>query len=364
MPLDERGGVSASPDQFDATASRAPLPGALRFLGPPLALGYGCAVGVRNAWCDRRPPRRVDRPVVSVGNLSAGGTGKTPVVAWLAEQILAAGRHPAIAMRGYKARRDAKGDEQLEHETRLPGVPVVAHPDRFAALSRFLPAHREIDVILLDDGFQHRRLHRDLDIVLIDALRSPFEDAMLPHGYLREPVESLRRADVIALTRVDLAAQEALADLRSLIERLVGEAPLVEFASTWSGVDSTDFAEPREASWLRGRSFVALCGIGHPEAFLAMIGRAGANLADTIILPDHARYDAALLADAARRAAGTDGLLTTAKDWVKIEPLMTPHAIHIAVHRPRLEMRPVRGGETLVDRVLCLLAELERRDGR
>jgi len=345
---------SRQSDGPDLAARRGPLPRALRFLGPPLAFAYRGLVAARNGWWDRRKPRRLDRPVISIGNLSAGGTGKTPIVAWIAEQLQRAGRLPAIAMRGYKARAGGKSDEQREHESRLPGVHVIADPDRYAALSRFLPEHPHIDAILLDDGFQHRRLHRDLDIVLIDALRSPFDDAMLPHGYLREPVESLRRADVIALTRVDLAAEEALADLRSLIERLVGEEPLVEFASAWSRIDSTDAAEPREASWLRGRSFVAMCGIGHPEAFLAMIGRAGAVIVDTIILPDHASYDAAILADAAQRAAGTDGLLTTAKDWVKIEPLMQHHPLNVALHRPRLEMQPVRGGDALKRRILAL----------
>lgn len=335
--------------------TRGPLPGALRPLGAPLALGYRVAVAARNAWWDRATPRRVDRPVVSVGNLSAGGTGKTPVVAWLAEQLLRAGHQPAIAMRGYKSRRGSPSDEQLEHESRQPGIPVVAHPDRFAALSRFLPAHREIDAVILDDGFQHRRLHRDLDLVLIDALRSPFEDHLLPAGYLREPVGNLRRADVIALTRVDLAAEDALADLRASIARAAGAPPAVEFAATWSRVDSTDAAEPRTVDWLRGRTFTAMCGVGRPEAFLAMAGRAGAHLADTIILPDHARYDAALLGRTARRAAERDGLLTTAKDWVKIEPLMKTLPFNVAVHRPRLEMVALRGGEALVGRILKLL---------
>ncbi len=359
--------VNASPRQFDArgaASSRTPLPAALRFLGVPLSLGYGCAVGIRNAWRDRRPGRRVGRPVVSVGNLSAGGTGKTPVVAWLAEELLRRGHRPAIAMRGYKASRGGKSDEQLEHESRLPGVPVVARPDRFVALRRFLPTRHEIDIVLLDDGFQHRQLHRDFDLVLVDSLRSPFNDALLPRGYLREPVENLRRADAIALTRTDLAGEEDLADLRSHLRRLTGAEPLAEFAASWSRVDSTNAAEPRDASWLRGRRFVALCGIGRPEAFLAMIGRAGAHLADTILLPDHARYDARLLREAAERAGGTEGLLTTAKDWVKIEPLMQQHRLQVAMHRPRFEMRPVRGGDALLGRVLGLLAAAEDRDGR
>lgn len=334
----------------------SPLPRPLRFLGWPLSAAYASVVARRNRYWERHAPARVDRPVISVGNLSAGGTGKTPMVSWLATQLTQAGHKPAIAMRGYKSRRHQKSDEQLEHEARLATVPVIADPDRCAAITHYLDQHHDIDVILLDDGFQHRQLHRDLDIVLIDALRSPFNDAVLPRGYLREPVSSLARAHVVALTRTDLLRHDALGALRSEISQIVGEPPRVEFRSIWTRVDSSDAEQPRDVNWLKGRTFIALCGIGHPDAFLAMAGRASARLADTIILRDHATYHASMLKDAARHAANTDGILTTAKDWTKIEPLLKHHRIDAVFHRPRLEFEPERGGDWLIKRIRNIIS--------
>ncbi len=334
-----------------SAAPGSPLPRPLRFLGRPLSAVYASVIARRNRYWERHAPARVDRPVISVGNLSAGGTGKTPMVSWLASQLAKAGHQPAIAMRGYKAGRDQKSDEQLEHEARLATVPVLADPDRFAAITRYLHLHADTDVILLDDGFQHRQLHRDLDIVLIDALRSPFDDAVLPRGYLREPVSNLARAHVIALTRTDLLRHDALGALRSEISQIAGEPPRLEFRSVWTRVDSSDADQPRDVNWLKDRTFVALCGIGHPDAFLAMAGRAGAQLTDTIILRDHATYHASMLKEAARQAANTDGILTTAKDWTKIEPLLKHHRLNAVFHRPRLDFEPERGGEWLIARI-------------
>ena len=340
-----------------AAGPPSPLPRPVRFLGPPLPADYGHLEAQRNRHRERHASARARRPVISVGNLSAGGTGKTPVVSWLAGRLLAAGHRPAIAMRGYKARRGRKSDEQLEHEARLPGVPVLADPDRRAAIEACLAQHEEIDVILLDDGFQHRQLHRDLDIVLVDALRSPFDDALLPRGYLREPVAGLARAHVVALTRSDLVTEGTLASLRSDISQLVGTPPHVEFRSAWARIDSSDADEPREINWLKGRSFIALCGIGHPAAFIAMAQRAGARLVQTIIRRDHTTYRHRFLADLARRAGGTDGVLTTAKDWVKIEPLLRQHRIRLAVHRPYLEFDVVRGGDWLIERIEAIIEQ-------
>ncbi|MHC4129055.1 MAG: tetraacyldisaccharide 4'-kinase, partial [Planctomycetota bacterium] len=179
-----------------------PLPGYLGALAVPASWLYGLAVAVRNrrfAHGDR--VTAVGVPVVSVGNITAGGAGKTPTVTWMAAWLRAAGHNPAIAMRGYMARPDEPGDEQQEHVARLPDIHVVADPDRVGALRAFLPAHPDVDCVLLDDGFQHRHLHRDLDLVLIDATRDTMTDRLLPRGYLREPLSNLRRADAVVVTR-------------------------------------------------------------------------------------------------------------------------------------------------------------------
>ena len=140
-------------------------------------------------------------PVVSVGNLSVGGTGKSPFTRRLAEAIIASGGKPAIALRGYRSRSTGGSDEAREYEDSLPDVPILVGADRARTiLSALESAPGSFDCVVLDDGFQHRRLHRDLDIVLVDSSRSDVFGDLLPNGWLREPVTALSRADCVALT--------------------------------------------------------------------------------------------------------------------------------------------------------------------
>jgi tetraacyldisaccharide 4'-kinase len=165
---------------------------------------YTAAVNWRNRRFDgpHSAVRRVGVPVVSVGNLTLGGTGKTPMVEWIANWLVQRNVRVAIVSRGYGAAAADKNDEALELEQALAGVPHVQNPDRVAgaltAVERF-----GVELILLDDGFQHRRLARDLDVVLLDAT-APFGfEHVFPRGMLREPVRGLQRADVVCLTRAD-----------------------------------------------------------------------------------------------------------------------------------------------------------------
>ena len=142
-------------------------------------------------------------PVISIGNLTLGGTGKTPMVQHAASVLMDAGHRPAIVLRGYGARRGEDSDEAMEHRAALPGVPVMAQPDRVAALATLRRTHPEVDVVLLDDGFQHRFVKRCSDIVLIDARRVLDEERVLPAGRLREPLASLARATDVVVTHAD-----------------------------------------------------------------------------------------------------------------------------------------------------------------
>lgn len=340
----------------DATAAPGPLP---RWLAPVGWIGapiYAAAVARRNRRFDTVVPKRLPLPVISVGNLSAGGTGKTPTVAWIIETLRGAGHRPLIAMRGYKATPGAKSDEQLEHEERYPDVPVIAHPDRHAAVSRFLAEHGggDHDAIVLDDGFQHRVLHRDLDLVLIDAMRPPDRDALLPLGFLREPVESLRRAHGVLLTRIDHASDEAVATLRGNVSRWHGRAPLAEFTAEWAALDSDAWADPQPPAWLRGRRIAVACAIGHPAAFLSMVERHRATVVERLIERDHASFNPILLQRfvAHARSAGAAAVLVTAKDWVKMRTLPAARQMAIPFVRARLELIPTRGGEELRRAVL------------
>ncbi len=310
---------SAEPDR---SPTRLPA-----WITRPLSRVYGWEVGRRNRRWDRGVGvTRLDRPVISVGNLSAGGTGKTPMVRWVVGALQEMGHRPAVAMRGYKARPGRPSDEEREHREALPGVPVIAQPDRAAGL-RTLFESREgagVDCVVLDDGFQHRRLARDLDIVLVDASRPPDRDALLPLGYLREPPASLRRAHACALTHAELVSPEEVdrlaADLR---DRLPDQAPVAVAEHRWTGLKraGSGGGEAPGVDWLSGRRVVAVCAIGHPEGFLQGLERAGARVAGSLVLPDHDPYGPG----AVRRlenlveSSRPEAVVMTAKDLAKLE---------------------------------------------
>ncbi len=282
----------------------------------PLVPPYWLGLRVKNALYDLglRRVRRLGWPVVSVGSLSAGGAGKTPVVLMLAELLARQGVAVDVLSRGYgrgsgvveevDAAGDAGrfGDEPLEMARR--GVRIFVGAERFEAgrvaegkVKAGPPPAAKDDkqraVHLLDDGFQHRRLGRDLDVVLLTL--EDRRDFLVPGGNLREPLASLRRADVV-LVREDEAAE------------LVGAIPVG--VATW--VIRRELALPVETPG----KLLAFCGIARPEGFFAMLP----ELAGTRFFPDHHAYSAedfALLVSAARHV-GADGFVTTAKDAVKI----------------------------------------------
>jgi tetraacyldisaccharide 4'-kinase len=258
--------------------------------------------------------------VVSVGNLTLGGTGKTPLVAWVAGRCVAAGRRPAIVSRGYGAARGQTSDEAAELALVLPAVPHVADRDRVAAAAEAMA--RGADAIVLDDGFQHRRLARDLDIVAVDAT-DPFGCGhIFPRGLLREPLAGLRRAHAIVLTRADAVD----ADRRRALMAALGDICRRSGPQVWAEAThaprrlrtATNEHLPLDA--LRGRPVAAFCGIGNPAAFRLALERLGADLIDFKTYPDHHAYsaaDAAALVSWAT-AARADLVVTTLKDLVKV----------------------------------------------
>lgn len=304
----------------------------------PLSALFGLGVGLRNRLYDRSvlPVRRLPVPVISVGNLTAGGTGKTPAVAFLARLLLSGGRRPGVLSRGYGARADgALSDENLLLREALPEVPLRQDPDRFRA-GRALLDEEGADCLLLDDGFQHRRLHRDLDLLLVDATAPRGGGRLLPAGLLREPLASASRASLVVLTRsgqVDAAAREALkAEVRSW--GYEGEV----LASSMR--PRTLFGPGgRELSWLRDRSVFLFSGVGNPASFRRTAESLGVQVAGEERFADHHAYtreDAARLSLRAGRA-GAACLLTTVKDWVKIRAWMPDApppflALDIAMH--------------------------------
>ncbi|USN99013.1 MAG: tetraacyldisaccharide 4'-kinase [Phycisphaeraceae bacterium] len=295
----------------------------------------------------------IDRPVISVGNLSVGGTGKTPMVSLIVRWLLDAGLRPVIAMRGYAARAGLS-DEAAEYGARFgDDAPVVAQPDRLEGLLRLFAgeAGRGVNVVVLDDGFQHRRIARAFDLVLIDASRDPFLDRCLPAGWLREPVEALSRASAVVLTHTELTSRGNLDLLGKRVASRTGRGPIAEAEHAWKGLLDAGGVE-RPVTWLRGKRVAVVCAIGHPDAFTRAVERAtGVPPAHELVLRDHDPYRPTIIDRIVTMASGCDAIVTTEKDWVKLARA-PGNRWPCPVIRPTLELRLARGGEALRDRVL------------
>jgi tetraacyldisaccharide 4'-kinase len=288
----------------------------------PLALAYGFAVARRNARFDRGVGvHRADVPVISVGNITVGGTGKTPLTMLVVQHLLDLGRKPAIVTRGYAARPGQTADEVLEYRSELPGVPIAVDADRVAAAARAVREHA--DCIVLDDGFQHRRLARDLDIVLVDATNPWGGGSLLPAGRLREPKSSLGRAGVIVLTRRNLVDERRAGQLERELRKLApARVPILaatQDAANLIGLDGSA-AAPQS---LADRCVMPACGIGNPGAFVTALQPLVGRLVEGVFFRDHHPYTSLdvrrLVEAAAQRDADT--IVVTRKDWVKLAPL-------------------------------------------
>lgn len=302
------------------------LPGVIT---TPLSWLYRIGITHRNKGFDAgRGVTKLDRPVISIGNLSTGGTGKTPMVHLVARILIEHGHHPVIAMRGYGAKPGEKGDEQREHELALPGIPIVAQPDRLAGLRQLFVGERgsDIDCVILDDGFQHRRIERDLDIVLIDVSRPPRLDALLPKGHLREPVESLSRAGLVVLTHCELRDHATIEELVSeLTVHLDKGVVILKSSHSWA---SCLVYTRTDEGWqtvrtgvndLQGRSLYLICGIGNAEAFEQMAIAHGVSITGSTKLQDHTLIPQSLIDEITQTENSQISMsfFMTRKDWVK-----------------------------------------------
>jgi tetraacyldisaccharide 4'-kinase len=283
---------------------------------------YGWAVRARNGLFDRgwKHSEKAGVPVISVGNLTVGGTGKTPCVEYVARRLREWDRQVAILSRGYGNDR-GPNDEALVLEENLPDVPHLQDADR-VALAKIAVTELESDALVLDDGFQHRRLARDLDIVLIDATEPWGYGYLLPRGLLREPASGLKRAGVIVLTRCDQVDAASLTRLREQTAKLAPLAPIVETShrpAHW--IDAQRQTRPLE--YLRGKKALAFCGIGNPDAFRKTLEGLGVTIEGEGFraFPDHHPYgrtDVEALRNWARQEATEGVVVTTQKDLVKL----------------------------------------------
>jgi tetraacyldisaccharide 4'-kinase len=281
---------------------------------------FTAAVDWRNRRYDRGHATsiRVGVPVVSVGNVTLGGTGKTPVVEWVARWFHERGQRPAIVSRGYGGKPGEENDEARVLAANLPEVPRVQNPDRVAGAERAIAEH-SAQRIVLDDGFQHRRLARDLDLVLLDALEPFGWGHVVPRGTLREPLAGLGRADFILLSRADLVSAEERDRIRREAARYAPEAGWAEVVHRPRALVSAQGRE-QELSSLRDRPVAAFCGLGNPAGFRRTLEGLGCRVNDFRAMPDHHPYPPKDLDQLGVWAGGQpiEAVLCTQKDLVKI----------------------------------------------
>lgn len=283
------------------------------------SLGYSLGVRWRNRRFDRGGGASVPVPVVSIGNLTLGGTGKTPCVERVAQFFRERDVRPVILSRGYGG-SGGPNDEALVLEENLPDVPHLQGPDRLA-LARTAVEELEAELLVLDDGFQHRRLGRDLDVVLIDATNPWGYGYLTPRGLLREPPAALKRAGAVVITKRSQVGPGELAAIRDRIRHLAGSScPVVEADHApvaWQRPGGDDIPPER----LAGRVAAAFCGLGRPESFRRTLSELRIEPRLWREFPDHHAYTRADVDDLRRWAAGLppEGVVvTTQKDAVKL----------------------------------------------
>jgi len=285
-----------------------------RILGVP----YCLAMKLRNLLysCGIRKSYESPIPVICVGNITTGGTGKTPMTVLVTSLLGRLGRNPAILTRGYMATGGFSDEAVLLKQ--LTGAEVIVNPDRAAGAVE--AESRGADTVVMDDGFQHLRLSRNLDIVLVDASRPFGNGACLPAGRLREPLSGLRRAGIIVITRSDQVDPDTLEKLEKTIAVLAPGIPIV------TAVHRPEFVTGPEGGrlpleFLEDRKSFLFCGLGNADSFFKTAESAGAKIAGTLKFPDHADYDPRAVSRLNNVAGETDAevLFTTQKDAIKLD---------------------------------------------
>ena len=289
--------------------------GALRLV----SRGYSLAVALRNLAYDIRLLRahKVNAAVISVGNITAGGTGKTPLVIWLCNYLSEKSLSCAILTRGYKSAPGKLTDEPAILAKSCPDARVIINADRVAGAQK-ATLENAFDVLVMDDGFQHRRLARDIDILTIDAT-CPFGFGyLLPAGLLREPVKNIKRSDIVVITRSDQVAGSVMDEIEGTIKKI---APEILIAKTICRYPCAVGMKGRSMTMneLRSGKVFVFCGIGNPDAFTGQLARCGMTVTGSRLYNDHHDYTPQDMEDIYEEAKylGADTVVTTQKDWVK-----------------------------------------------
>jgi tetraacyldisaccharide 4'-kinase len=309
----------------------------LAALFAPLSIMYGMAVQFRVKCYPDSRRRSLPGFVVSIGNLTVGGTGKTPAAIMIAEWAVSQGYRPAILSRGYGGKRQTDalevsdghrvlssaaeaGDEPHLMAKRLPGVPVIVSRQRYVA---GLLAHKKhgTNFFILDDGFQHIALRRDLDLALIDVTTPFGNERLLPWGPLREPIEQLGRADAFILTRVDDGSAKENTAVIELLKKRFPEKPIFMSRHVPEKIVFPDGNKVYNVDFLQGKRIAAFAGIARPEVFKKTLADLGAEVVSFAAFRDHQVFTPREIADLVeeKKRVGADYLATTEKDWARLE---------------------------------------------
>ena len=320
-----------------------------RLLLSPIEAAYRGAVAMRGWMYDSGLFRTEDFsvPVVSVGNLSVGGTGKTPVAAWIAHALSEKGVKPGIVLRGYG------GDETMVHQRLNAGVPVVVAPDRARGIREAIA--QGVDVVILDDAFQHRRASRDADILLVDADSWSAPPRLLPAGPWREPLKSAQRASLIVITR-KTASKETVEAVRRAIAAAAPRIPIAVAHLAPGDLRSTSTGQTMPLHAVRGADLTAIAAIARPESFFRQLTEVGAIVRPHSFADHHAftRNEARRLA---AQAGSSDFVVCTLKDAVKLESIWPPEAGSLWYVSQRVK---IEDGQSDIDRMLDHLLSIAR----
>jgi tetraacyldisaccharide 4'-kinase len=314
---------------------------AARVLLSPVELAYRVTIAAR-AWLYNRGLLRVEDfsvPVISVGNLSVGGTGKTPVAAWLAQRLAERGVKPAVVLRGYG------GDETIVHRRLNPDVPVVASADRARGIREAIALG--VGVVILDDAFQHLRAARNADVVLIDADTWSGSVRLIPAGPWREPLRSARRASVLIVTR-KIAPPRVVEDARRAVAAAAPGVPIAIAYLAPADLRSAATGQTLPLHVLQGADLMAIAGVARPESFFRQLTDLGAVVRPHAF-PDHHAYTARDARDLVAQAHDSDFVVCTLKDAVKLESLWPAEAGSLWYVSQRLR---IEDGLPEIDRML------------
>jgi len=305
-------------------------------------------------------------PVISIGNITTGGTGKTPVSEYIASYLKKRGKNPAIISRGYAAHIRHKeestsekicNDEQLLFHENIPQINTIVNKDRVKGCIEAVNSY-QADCLLLDDGFQHLRLKRDLNIVLIDALEPFGYGYVLPRGLLREPVEGLKRADIFLITHTDQICYDTKQSIINRLREIAPEIPILESVHKPKSLESANRNETLEIDYLKGKKGFAFCAIGNPLSFKKSLINLGTKLLGFYEFPDHHVYSSSELKKLNENAKGVspDIIIITQKDRVKIDRY---HDIwDFPLWTLKMEIVITKGAEFLEERLYAIMNQM------